>query len=529
MEETSRADAAASPASDVPALSSRLLAWADRNRWWLFVAVALLYLAGFNGQWRVSPDSALYASLGRNLAEGRGYTYQGEHHRWVEPALPYLISLGFRLFGPDAFWPTMAVLLLTALFALALFYRLMALHAGRPTAVVLTVLLGLNESFYRYPFHLFTDTPFLVGVLLFLLGYEVIYRGDDRGRIMPWVLMAVGTVGMVSTRPAVWTFLAALFAASAWHLLRGPTWLRVRHVMIGVLVVACVLAFRAVDPRRKKVGEASVIEGRMSELVLKRTGFMVRRTLTQMVPLMFEEVGPEAIYGSRLGIGVNSVITLATFALGIGLVRRRPLWGLLVGATVAQMLVHLPRERYFLPILPLLLYALWLAALWLERRLPRPWSLVGFAAVVVLMLVPNVFIIFGDIHEQHRRPFLARYERGLYQQMKDLAARLPEAVGDRDVVVAEQDRVLSYFSRRKCLPPLTARRWPAGEAEWRQYRRQLEAAQSLFLVLPGRATEELIRQLPLEVEHPPVITEGKWSVHRARLVAAPATRAAPGA
>src|SRR5215207_9221390 len=89
-----------------------LLAWADRHRWWLFGAAALLYLAGFNGQWRVSPDSALYASLGRNLAEGRGYTYQGERHTWVEPGFPWLISEGFRLAGPEKFWPTLLVLTL---------------------------------------------------------------------------------------------------------------------------------------------------------------------------------------------------------------------------------------------------------------------------------------------------------------------------------------------------------------------------------------------------------------------------------
>jgi 4-amino-4-deoxy-L-arabinose transferase-like glycosyltransferase len=526
MEET-RSDAA-DPVDPSP-LSSRLLGWADRRRWWLFGFVALLYLAGFNGQWRVSPDSALYASLGRSIAEGRGYTYQGEHHKWVEPALPYVIGYGFRLFGPDAFWPTMSVLLASAFAALALFYRLITVHAGRPTAVVLTVLLALNESFYRYPFHLFTDMPFLVGVLLFLLGYEFLYRDEDRRRSGPWLLMGLGTLVMVSTRPAFWTFLAALFAAVAWHVLRGPTRLRIRHVVIAALVVACILAFRAVDPRRKKVGEASVIEGRMSELVLERTGFMARRTLTQMVPLMFEEVGPEAIYGSRIVPGINTLVTLATLALGVGLVFRRPLWGLFAGATVAQMLVHLPRERYFLPILPLLLYALWLAALWLERRLTRPWSAVAFAAVLVLADGINFFVIIGDVIEQHRRPFLAHFERGLYQQLSDLARRLPEAVSERDVVIAEQDRVLSYFSRRKCLPPLTARRWPAGEAEWRQFRSQLETADHVYVVLPGRHTEELITKMPLEVEQSPVLTEGKWTVHRARVLRKSGTGGRPGA
>jgi hypothetical protein len=526
MEENRSADdlAPAATAATAP-LSTRLLAWADRNHWWLFGITTLLYLAGFNGQWRVSPDSALYASLGRSLAEGQGYTYQGEHHRWVEPALPYVISFGFRLFGPDAFWPTMVVLLLSAFAALALLYRLMILHAGRPTAVVVTTLLAVNESFYRYPFHLFTDTPFLVGVLLFLLGYEVVLQSRERPGWRPWVLMALGTFVMVSTRPAVWTFLAALAVAIGWHMLRGPG--RLRHFLIGLLVVACVLAFRAVDPRRGKVGDSSVIEGRMSDLVLHRTGFMIRRTLTQMVPMMFEEVGPEAIYGSRLGLGVNSVVTLATFVLGVGLMRRRPLWGLYVGATVAQMVVHLPRERYFLPILPLLLYAVWLAAVWLERSLRPPWTRLAFAAVLLLAAGINFFVILGDIGEQHRRPFLPRYERGLYQTLVDVARRMPEVVGEQDLVVAEQDRVLSYFSRRRCMPPLTARRWPAGPEEWEAYRAQLRAARNLFIVLPGRHAEELVQQLPLEVEGQALVTEGKWSVHRARLLPAPVGR--PGA
>src|SRR5438477_7201518 len=223
-----------------------LLGWADRHRWWLFGAIAVLYIAGFNGQWRVSPDSALYASLGRSLAEGQGYTYQGERHTWVEPGLPYLVSFGFRLFGPDAFWPTLLVLLASAFAALALFYRLMLIHADRPTAVVLTTLLALNETFYRYPLHLFTDTPFLVGVLLFLLGYEIVFQNHRPRRWPPWLFMATGVFIMVSTRPAVWTFLGALFATIAWYVVRGPNRLRVRHVAIAVLAVACVLAFRAI-------------------------------------------------------------------------------------------------------------------------------------------------------------------------------------------------------------------------------------------------------------------------------------------
>jgi hypothetical protein len=528
MEEATISDGGDAPVTTADARhAAGLLAWVDRRRWWLFGAIAVLYLAGFNGQWRVSPDSALYASLGRSLAEGQGYSYQGERHTWVEPGLPYIISFGFRLAGPDAFWPTLLVLLASAFAALALFYRLMLVHADRPTAVVMTTLLALNETFYRYPLHLFTDTPFLVGVLLFLLGYEFVIQGRERqglGRWSPWLYMALGTLIMVSMRPAVWTFLGALFATVAWYVVRGPNRLRTRHLAIAVLAVACVLAFRAIDPRLHTVADSSVVEGQISELVLHRTGFMIRRTLTEMVPMMFEETAPEAIYGSRLGPGISTLVTVATIGLGIGLMRRRPLWGLLVGATFAQMLIHLPRERYFLPVLPLLLYALWRAAVWLDARLRPPWSAVGFGLVVILMLVPNVGIIVGDIIQQHRSPFLEHYDRGQYARLKELAVQVQREVGERDVIIAEQDRALSYFSRRRCVPPLTARRWPATEAEWEAYRTRLASADNLFVVLPGKHVEELAKQLPMEIDSRSIATAGKWSLHRAKLASTSKTQ-----
>ena len=54
-----------------------LLAWIDQHRRQLFLCLAALYLLGFNGQWQIEPDSALYLTLARNLARGLGYTYHG--------------------------------------------------------------------------------------------------------------------------------------------------------------------------------------------------------------------------------------------------------------------------------------------------------------------------------------------------------------------------------------------------------------------------------------------------------------------
>ena len=86
--------------------------------------------------------------------------------------------------------------------------------------------------------------------------------------------------------------------------------------------------------------------------------------------------------------------------LGVALFTRRPLWGAWVAATVAQMAFWMPRERYFLPILPLLLLALWYAALWLERRLRPPVGAAAFAGVMLLVFVPNLLQIGVFVREQ---------------------------------------------------------------------------------------------------------------------------------
>src|SRR5687768_2078575 len=98
------ADAAVSPALVSQAdstlrVADRVLTFVDRHRVKLFILMGLLYLAGFNGQWRPEPDSGLYLTIGRNLASGEGYTYHGHSHRLVFPGLPLIFAGLFRVFG----------------------------------------------------------------------------------------------------------------------------------------------------------------------------------------------------------------------------------------------------------------------------------------------------------------------------------------------------------------------------------------------------------------------------------------------
>lgn len=501
--------------------AARLLGWVDRRRWWLFAAVVLLHAAAYNGQWRVSPDSALYAELGRNIADGRGFTYHDEPHRWVEPGLPYTIGYSFRWFGRDNFHPLMIAMVACSALALMLTYALIKLHAGRPTAALVTVLLGLNETFFRYGYHLFTDMPFLAAVLAFLLGYDLIFR--DTRSIFPWMMVMCSTWFMVAFRPAFITFVGAVVVACAWHVLRGPG--RLKHVVIAIVVVGSVFAFRkAVDPRRARAGEPADThrESKLKSLLSDRLGYSAKRMITQYVPMLLEETTSEAVFGLQLGPGVSSVVAVGVIASGLVLVGRRVLWAAWIAATLGQMAFWLPRERYFLPILPLLLFGLWASGNWLARRLPFKRRDAVPIVFVALLVVPNVVYLAKFIIEQRREPFLAHYEKGKVLETKRLAEKLKSGFAPDAKIIAEHGRELSYFSRRRVEDPLTARRTPATEAEFAKLHAELAAEPWVFVVLPGKKTQEMIDRFGGEVGDA-VLSEGELTVYRTRFPMPPAT------
>src|SRR3954463_1600664 len=138
--------------------AKRLLALVDRWRVVLFALLVVLYACSFTGRWRTNPDSAIYMSLGRNLAETGQYVYNGEHHTRYEPGLPLVIAASYRLFGEDRYAPILLFELACSFTALVLTYRLTQRHAGQPTAVLVTFGFAICETCLRYGFQIVTDT-----------------------------------------------------------------------------------------------------------------------------------------------------------------------------------------------------------------------------------------------------------------------------------------------------------------------------------------------------------------------------------
>jgi hypothetical protein len=255
-------------------------------------------------------------------------------------------------------------------------------------------------------------------------------------------------------------------------------------VIVAVLVVGCFFAFRLMDPRRTG-GQSESVPEEMAASLLTHPMKTIERTATELAPMMFEEIVADGIFGVRLGPGVTSIVSLGILVAGVMLVRRRPLWGIYVAASIAQMLIFLPRERYLLPLLPLLLYGSWRGLRYIERKLPRPWGeyvLIGF---VIVYFVPNSIMTAKVIAEQRAVPFYDTFNKGTPKALIELARDAHDVSTDQDLILSDiEERILHYFSGRLSVIPPLAGPFPPSAAQVQAFDRKLDRARQLFVVIP---------------------------------------------
>jgi hypothetical protein len=129
------------------------------------------------------------------------------------------------------------------------------------------------------------------------------------------------------------------------------------------------------------------------------------------------------------------------------------LWGLIVVFTLAMMAVSIVQDRYFLPILPMMVYGWWQGLRWINHRLPRRWGNLAFAALFVFGSFPNGAKI-GDIFiEQRHRDPLTAFRRGRFASVEQVTAMLQKHVQPGQYVYAPRktDRIFTFKTGRNVL------------------------------------------------------------------------------
>lgn len=431
-----------------------LLAWVDRHRVVLLVVLAAAYIAGVNGQWRLTPDSAAHAVVARAMVESGGAALSPA---WppdaatLRPGLSYLLAANFAIFGSDVFWPIVALMHLFGLAGLGLAFLWVRLQADRPTAVLLTCLLGLNPIYYRQSLYVLTDLPFAVAVLLLLVAYELYRRCSGWRWLCALAMIAVAMVAMASLRSVYLVAAAALVVTGVKELLVGPS--RRRAIVLLVLIGLAAGIGRLMDPLHETPLTLNSDEQVAFALLVERLPETLEIALTapDHLPMMATEGLPEALLGLELPMAAGVVFCLLTLVLTVRLARSQFLGSTIALGFIAQILLtRASLRRYFLPTLPILLLAWWRGLAWAGRSLREPWASGVFWAVAAFWLVMSVGHTGKAIVEQRQAPFYATYSDGKYLGLDHLGLRLLERVPPHSAVVFEHDAAteLGWFSRR---------------------------------------------------------------------------------
>ena len=491
-------------------LVDRLCAAMDANRKAVWLAVLIVYLAGFNGQWRVEPDSALYLSLGRNLATGAGYTYQGEPHNLVYPGLPWMLSFCFGVFGESRGMVMANVLMLACgLGALWCTYRFVTMAVSRGLGVCVVAGLAGTFLFHRYCYQIMTDMPFVLGATAALAGYErLMIRRDWRSQES--LLLPAGVMVMVLTRPAAWALVPPLAMGMLYHCVRLVTRTHLAAVLtcIGLLAAAVAAYVGAVMTGQIKAPGMS--GGNYEAFVIgqasKGSEEYLQKVWQNFVEL-FQQIFTEAVLGFEAYFVGNIVVAVAVLGSVVAAARIRPMWGAWVAGTLAMMILVLPVDRYLLGVLPIFV-ASWMLAVrdvsrWVHQResagqwpgkLGR-WLVIGMLGIGLAVNVPKVI---GHIAEQYGQPFIEVYKGGRYKPTVEAAKAVAIHVPADGLVLSpyKTDRIISFYSRRRALPTISITPTPAGASKVYVVVDEADAEQRRFLEERGITLGAKIADIP---------------------------------
>jgi len=394
---TDRARDSESPAE---ARIRELAPYALRRRGVLLAAgvIAVLYLGGVTNLWRPGPDSALYMSLGRSLARGEGYVFNGQPHAHVAPGLP-LILAGLRLaFGPEAIWAPNLLMVLCGLGGLALVYATLGRLAGRSFAVPVVPLTAFAYPTYLLTHDVLTEAPF------FLLFWAVLYslvRARAGGGRWLWLAGACALAGVAVRLPGV-LILVPLAAGLALAGRPGGTdggsagrsWRKRRlaaaAAVLGPVVVPAVGFLVAVTLWTGRLADyLGVTVANLTESFTKRF-FLLDGLLaapTSLAELLISQDGAGA---APLGCLAVALAIFGAAAVWRSDQRALPITAFATLVVLAFLGGHKAVvARYLLPVTPIWLYLVLLGLADALQR-PRPWRLrlgAWLAAVAAALFV----------------------------------------------------------------------------------------------------------------------------------------------
>jgi hypothetical protein len=347
------------------------LATANRRPWFWVAVIAVLMAVQIKWWWEPGDDASSYLSIAGNMADGRLQCLDSVHLRWA-PGYPVLLA--------PAFWISERPFLLISLIHWALAMTLAGglfvwfRRVAAPAAGLLTMLVMVNLSLWELYRLTLSEVAFMAWLVWSVHALQRVADSERARSAAGWsVVAALVVIAGAYTRHVTVFVLGGFGLVMAIRAFRGRvTWTRAiaTTVSIGVPVFLAVLALvlwdraralKAGDDARSYMQYFAAESMTPLQQVLEGVRIRVAATGRLMIPGM-HKASPHGGFWVYPHILVCGAVTVALLVGWWRLVRRHADILLLTAPIYVAFFIVWPyarSTRYFVPLLPVLVAALW--------------------------------------------------------------------------------------------------------------------------------------------------------------------------
>lgn len=245
----------------------RLHAFLEEHQTGTVVLLFLLALAvrlGWLGLWGFQAgDTALYIGIGRSIAEGEGFSFNGQPTAFVTPLYPVFLAFLFRLVGENLLIVQLVQVVLSALTVVLVYLlsrHLFSFFGGATAGAIAGLIVALHPWLIFWSGYILTETLF---VFLFTGAVLSFIYAMTSPSLLRW--LTSGALLGLATLCRPMAFGLFLLALVLWPILFPRSSLRQRYTALGVFLISCFivlapwgvrnyLTFQAVVPFSTEAG-----------------------------------------------------------------------------------------------------------------------------------------------------------------------------------------------------------------------------------------------------------------------------------
>lgn len=187
------------------------------------------------GQWG---DERHYEPIGRNIAEGHGYSFRGRPTALRAPVAPLLVAAIYVFTPHDLLWARIFWSIMDVLTCVLIFYLTLLIGGTRLAGLVASALFSINPYFAFIGSHVMSETPFTILFLASLTLFVAYWRNKSWW----WLCLSGVVMGLsILARPTACLYPVAtvLLLFLGGHRHRSP-W--VMRAMVYTLMVGLTMA-----------------------------------------------------------------------------------------------------------------------------------------------------------------------------------------------------------------------------------------------------------------------------------------------